>query len=399
MNNRKTQQRFQLPLANTNIAPSGDPLISRTGTDGILRIAYQNIHGVHNNGFSIPTELEAIESLNIDIMGMSETNCPWTPKTRSEFNFMMNQRFKSLRTIFASSPPTSNGRYQPGGNLLTVTGHTTGRITDSGSDPWGRFCWYCLQGRRDEGVIVITAYRVCQRKHTNTGPHTAHRQQYILMRLDGETDPDPRQRLLTDLELLIWTHRENGYRPILLMDANGDYHAPLNPDMSLATFIHNTHLQDPFYEKFNMTPRTYLHGTKRIDYILVNPVLAPSIKSIGYLGTHMGADSDHVMAFVDFDEAQLFHGIINRPVMFQARDILISQTDKVLEFTSLLETSLEEHSFSGEWPNSHINLHSIRQRQQTLQNTMRYMVNFWTSLDRRPRKSAARSMGITGPQH
>ena len=347
MNNRKTQQRFPLPLASTNIDPSGDPLISRNDTDGILRIAYQNVHGVHNNGFSIPTELEAIESLNIDIMGMSETNCPWTPKSRSEFNFMMNQRFQSSRTIFTSSPPTSNGRYQPGGNLLTITGKTTGRITDSGSDPWGRFCWYCLQGRQDEGVIVITAYRVCQHKHTNTGPHTAHRQQYILMRLDGETDPDPRQRLLTDLELLIRTHREKGYRPILLMDANGDYLAPLNPDTSFAKFIHTTYLQDPFYEKFNMTPRTYLHGTKQIDYILVDPILTPSIKSIGYLGTHMGADSDHVMAFVDFDEAQLFHGVVNRPVMFQARDILISQTDKVLEYTSLLETSLEDHSFSG----------------------------------------------------
>jgi hypothetical protein len=167
------------------------------------------------------------------------------------------------------------------------------------------------------------------------------------MRLGGDTDPDPHQRTLTDLELLIRTHREKGYRPILLMDANGDYQATSNPDASLAAFIQNTHLLDPFYKKFNISPRTYIYGTKWIDYILIDPALTPSIKSIGYLGTHMGADSDHVMAFVDFDESQLFQGIINCPVMFQARDILISQTDKVLEYMTLLESSLESDSFSG----------------------------------------------------
>ncbi len=31
-------------------------------------------------------------------MGMAETNCPWTPRTQSEFNMMMNQRFCSSHT-------------------------------------------------------------------------------------------------------------------------------------------------------------------------------------------------------------------------------------------------------------------------------------------------------------
>lgn len=281
MHNRKTQQHFQPPQTGTNIAPSGNPLPSRTDSNGIIRIAYQNVHGVHTKGFSIPTELEAIESLSIDIMGMSETNCPWTPKAQSKFNFMMNQRFKSSRTIYSSSPPITNATYQPGGNLLTITGHTTGRITDSGSDAWGRFCWYCLRRRRDEGVIIITAYRVCQRKHTSTGPLTAHRQQYILMRQDGVTDPDPHQRLLTDVEALIRRYREKGYRPIILMDANRDYLAPSHPDTPLATFIQNMSLQDPFYDKFHITPRTYLYGTRGLDYILLDPALTTTIRSIG----------------------------------------------------------------------------------------------------------------------
>lgn len=59
----------------------------------------------------------------------------------------------------------------------------------------------------------------------------------------------------------------------------------------------------------------------------------------------MGADSDHSMAFVDFDESQLFQGIINCPVPFHSRDILFSQPDKVLEFVTMLETALDDHSF------------------------------------------------------
>jgi hypothetical protein len=91
MNNLRVQRRFHTAQSGTNIPPSGDPIPTRDDSDGLIRIAYQNVHGVRTNGFCIPTELEAIESLNIDIMGMSETNCPWTPKAKNEYNFMMNQ--------------------------------------------------------------------------------------------------------------------------------------------------------------------------------------------------------------------------------------------------------------------------------------------------------------------
>jgi hypothetical protein len=130
-----------------------------------------------------------------------------------------------------------------------------------------------------------------------------------------------------------------------MMDANGDYRAQRSPDISLANFITNSHLIDPFYDKFNSCPRTYLYGSKRIDYILIDPALSLSIRSVGYLGTHMGADSDHCMAFIDFDERQLFNGIINRPVPHHSREILIAQTDKVQEFTRGFEAALDDHSF------------------------------------------------------
>ena len=133
----RVQQRLNPPRTAENIDPSGDPITDRTESDGLIRIAYQNVHGIRMTNCIIPTELETLEAHGINIMGMSETNCPWTPEAQSEFNFMMNQCLQSSRTIYSSSPPTSNSRYQPGGNLLTINGHTTGRITSNGSDPWG----------------------------------------------------------------------------------------------------------------------------------------------------------------------------------------------------------------------------------------------------------------------
>ena len=84
MNNTRSQQRLHHPHSSTNIEPSGDPLLPCHDSDGLIRIAYQNIRTC-TFGLLIPTEIEAMESLGIDIMGMSETNCPWTPQSKAEF--------------------------------------------------------------------------------------------------------------------------------------------------------------------------------------------------------------------------------------------------------------------------------------------------------------------------
>jgi hypothetical protein len=189
--------------------------------------------------------------------------------------------------------------------------------------------------------VIITAYRVCHTKSNNPGPYTAFQQQYTLMRQAGIAEPNPRKQTLIDLTRFIQQQRMEGYRPIVMMDANGDYHAQRGTDTGLKDFIDNTQLSDHFYDKFNISPRTFLHGSRRIDYIFTDPALSLAIRHIGYLGTHEGADSDHCMAYVDFDETQLFHGLINRPVSHHSREILLAQADKVQEFVKQLELTFD----------------------------------------------------------
>ena len=100
------------------------------------------------------------------------------------------------------------------------------------------------------------------------------------------------------------------YRPILMIDANGDYQQ--GKDKGLQSFLDKSHLVDPYADRFGHT-RTYLHGKLRLDYIFMDPALVQSITAIGYLGTHEGANSDHIMAYVDMDQRSLFAGLINRP--------------------------------------------------------------------------------------
>ena len=191
--NTYTQTRIDSgPSTHPNLPPTGDD-IPLEKDNSLLRFAFQNIHGATTRGgLRTPPEIDVIREWNIDAMGMSETNCPWTPNQKSTYNYIMQTCFQSSRTIYTSAPaPDHTFSYLPGGNLLTLNGRTTGRITSSGTDPLGRFCWYTLWGHRDEGALLIVAYRVCHEASHNPGTFTAYQQQYTGLRAKGTQNPNP----------------------------------------------------------------------------------------------------------------------------------------------------------------------------------------------------------------
>ncbi|KAL7519021.1 hypothetical protein ACHAWF_000213, partial [Thalassiosira exigua] len=178
----------------------------------------------------------------------------------------MKSRFGQHWTEFSSANSQYDQKYQPGGNALTILGNLVGRRSGSGADEQGRYCWYTLRGQRDEGVCIISAYRVCQTTPSQAGATSAYMQQYTHLRKEGQSKPNPRKQTLHDLLQLIRAKRAEGYRPVLMMDANGDYLADKDPDLELRQFLEDANLIDPYYEKFGSQARTYLHGSKRLDY-------------------------------------------------------------------------------------------------------------------------------------
>ena len=193
---------------------------------------------------------------------------------------------KHTPTVYPSRPAEYDVKYQQGGCFLTINGDCAGRHQKSGSDPLGRYCWMKINGCRDEGFVIYSAYRVCQENYDNPGPLTAHQGEYELLRARGIVKPNPRQQILDDLLEDMEEKFRQGYRPIVMMDSNGDPYHQTNPDKQFLEFIEKAQLVDPFREKYPQQIRTFLHGNKRIDYILFDKVAANSVKGIGYLGTH-----------------------------------------------------------------------------------------------------------------
>ena len=378
-----------------NLPPAGDS-IPTAREDGILRFAFQNIHGATlHSGIQVAPEIDTLLDWDITIMGMSETNRPWTPQQKSVYDYMMDSCFSSSRTIYTSAaPPDHTFKHLQGGNLLTINGHTTGRICERGSDSLGRFCWVTLRGRRDEGVLVITAYRVCHELYHNPGAFTAYQQQFTGLLTAGHSNPNPRRQILTDLLQLMRTYRAKGFRPILMMDANGDYRGD---DKHFASFLNDAGLDDPFFDKFQISPPTYIRGSRRIDFIFIDPALASSLVRIGHLGTHDGVMSDHAMILADFDERQLFAGVLNRPPPRHSREILIEQTDKIQAF---LLTFIPRIKASNLHQRVFDLVPDFLDNGSTEANITRFhdcYTLFWPSLEMPHQKSDERNLATCGP--
>ena len=124
-----------------------------------------------------------------------------------------------------------------------MAGNSAGRFFTSGGDRMGRFCWYTVQGNWDEGIIVITAYRVCD--ESSPGPLTAYREQHRTLRNEEIRKPNARKDILSALTDFIESKRQEGYRLVLMMDANGNYMRPKG-DKDLREFIRSTSLVDHY---------------------------------------------------------------------------------------------------------------------------------------------------------
>ena len=131
-------------------------------------------------------------------------------------------------------------------------------------------------------------YRVYQTEADNPGLFTAFTQQYLAMQEEGITDPNPRQQILTDILKLIKEKRAEGFRLILMMNANGDYNHNTLPDKALHAFIQETGLVDPYHTCFPAQIYTYMYSKWWIDCILMGAELEQVVVRVSYLALYEG---------------------------------------------------------------------------------------------------------------
>jgi hypothetical protein len=109
---------------------------------------------------------------------------------------------------------------KPGGNLVGITGSLVGRVRDTITDPYGRWCGYTLIGRDTKEIIIITAYNVSQYKNAKVGDDTLFNQQIALYKLHNIRDPDPKKIFIEDLSAMVKKARKDDKDIILTGDFN-----------------------------------------------------------------------------------------------------------------------------------------------------------------------------------
>jgi hypothetical protein len=298
-----------------------------------FRVGLHNIHGLQKSKELIGSEeMGGIKTLGVDLMAIVELNNNCTLDVREAFNAAANLCLRPARTVMASSWALEEG-YMPGGVATVVNGNVCGRVHNKGADKLGRFTWMALRGKNATGIIVVTAYRVCQKAGTNAGNDTAYMQQYVAMREQGIKKPDPRNQILSDISDILMEWGQKGYRPLVLMDANSTVEDP-----HIQEFMEQHGLEDLIpATNPGKPPSTYARGPNRIDLVLGDSFVKRAVIKSGALALHDGiTSSDHTMQFVDLDERLLFRDDSFIPMAGFKREFRLYDTKKKAQFQEKL---------------------------------------------------------------
>jgi hypothetical protein len=69
-------------------------------------------------------------------------------------------------------------------------GPLVGRIRETITDPYGRWCGYTLIGRETKEIMILTAYNISQYKNAKVGEDTLFNQQIALYKLNKAQKED-----------------------------------------------------------------------------------------------------------------------------------------------------------------------------------------------------------------
>jgi hypothetical protein len=133
---------------------------------------------------------------------------------------MWTNNNEECKLVHSSSNAPVINFTKPGGNLVGITGSLVGKVRETITDPYGRWCGYTIIGRDTKEIIIITAYNVSQYKNAKVGEDTLFNQQISLYKLKNIRDPDPKRIFIADLTALVKTARKNAKDIILTGDFN-----------------------------------------------------------------------------------------------------------------------------------------------------------------------------------
>jgi hypothetical protein len=311
------QSTLPRPVSPSAIGPWGDPFqveaLSSDPTSPRTRLVYANLNGLGTTDPSLKFG-DTLRSLHggygADILCFAEHNVSIDADIYAALYQTARRHSNTSATLVHSTSAVRipSGFYKPGGTLTTVLGDWTTRVCSRGTDDLGAGRWsYCsLQGKQNKCLYIVTAYRVSQTTLSQAGPLTAFAQQWLLLRKSGQSHPNPRSQVLTDLTQFIFACTQKGAGVILSLDANES----LSSGSGLTDFLAKTSLVDVHSYRHGACQHipTYARGATKIDHILVTPDLLPFVHASGFFPFYEGIDSDHRVLFCDLNLAGYLRG-------------------------------------------------------------------------------------------
>ena len=343
---RQPENATRLPMKAANL-PFGhicDDTITDNDTP-YVRVYCQNVNGIFDrDGIGLDSAFREVKQAGADIFTFNEThgddsNATARRALRLSKHRMWGSDSHDCKIIHSSSTAPVLTFTKPGGNLVGVTGSLVGRIRETITDPYGRWCGFSLLGRDNREILILTAYNVTQAANAKVGDDTLFNQQIALYKLKNIRDPDPRKIFIKDLTEVVKKARREGKDIIL----TGDFNELVGDDSNaMVRVLTAGDLTDAHgHQHGEVDIKTYTRGHKRLDYVFVTPRMVDHILRSGYEAFHARIASDHRGYYVDFALA----GFLDRqlPAIFSATSRAIRGThpSNITKYVKQLHKYLE----------------------------------------------------------
>jgi hypothetical protein len=274
---------------------------------GMIRISGCNPNGIKSN--QLKSHLQHAMDQQVDVQCYSEVNTDFL-QTQQRQQFYENTKAmdRQARSVWGTSHVVVDNKsaFKPGGTAIVAMGKTAGRVKKSGMDSMGRWTYQLLDGKGGKDILIVSIYQCCKQP-TNPNGITAYHQQEIMLSETNRVDRDPRRNFYRDIKAFLnnqLTPENNKITPIVIGDWNEECKGTatsqkLCDEFGLVNIFDKVH---PNQEQF----KTYMRGTRTIDFALAPPELANKVTNFTYEPFMYRLKGDHRAYYFDIGEEVLF---------------------------------------------------------------------------------------------
>ena len=262
------------------------------------RLLYECRLSLDRRGGRFSERCSMAKEIQADVICCQEHNLDTTQSGLRKIIYdTTHHHWTRSRVRFATTPIPFTTQFKPGGTMMMVIGHSTGRISSTAQDHMGQWESFTFRGQGPRRLSIISVYQVVTDSPQAGSTTAASQQQSILIR---QQDPirSPRRAFERDLWKFVAELRSQGNEILMVGDFNEvfgsdvDGISKLAADFDLVNLMRVRH-SDPL-------PPTYARGRSCIEYGLATETVADSLLRCGYeaFNERFTTDIDHIISIL-----------------------------------------------------------------------------------------------------